>query len=77
MCLSVPVRIVEITGPRARCTALGQERFADLMLLEGESAKVGDYISVHLGYAQRIIPEADALEAYALFGEILERLEKD
>lgn len=75
MCLSVPVRILEITGPRARCSAMGHERFADLMLLTGETPKVGDYIQVHLGFAQRIVPQADALEAYALFGEILDRLD--
>lgn len=75
MCLSVPMRVEEIDGPRARCTALGQESWADLTLMADAPPNVGDYLVVHLGFAQRTVPEQDALDSYALFGEIIDVLE--
>ena len=77
MCLTVPVKVDEIQGPRARCSALGQERWADLTLMADSPPQIGDYITVHLGFAQRVVSEKDALEAYELFGEIIEKLEQD
>ena len=70
MCLSVPMRIEEIDAHRARCSALGQEKWADLMLMGDHPPKVGDYVVIELGFVQRVIPEADALESHALFREI-------
>lgn len=75
MCLTVPMRVEEIAGTRARCTALGSERWADLMLMAADPPRVGDYVSIHLGFVQRIVPEADALEAQKLFGEIVTALD--
>lgn len=77
MCLTVPMIVEEIQGPRARCAALGQERWVDLTLLGDAPPAPGDYVTVHLGFAQRIVPEAEALEAQALFGEILEALDRE
>lgn len=74
MCLSVPMRVEEIDGHRARCAALGQERWADLMLMGDVPPKVGEYVIIHLGFVQRIIPEDEALESHALFGEITKAL---
>lgn len=76
MCLSVPMKVEEIEGPRARCTALGQERWADLTLMADAPPKVGDYILIHLKFAQQIVPEAEALKSYELFGEILDVLDE-
>ena len=75
MCLSVPMQIEAIEGPRARCTAMGQERWADLMLMEGQMPQVGDYVTIELGFIRRVVPEAEALESHALFAEIARALD--
>ncbi|GKY87341.1 HypC/HybG/HupF family hydrogenase formation chaperone [Sinisalibacter aestuarii] len=74
MCLTVPMRVEEIDGHRARCAALGQERWVDLMLMGDELPQIGEYVAIHLGFVQRVVPEADALEAHRLFGEIADVL---
>ncbi len=75
MCLTVPMRVEEIDGHRARCTGLGAERWADLMLMGDAPPVVGDYVTIHLGFVQQVVPEKEALEAQALFGEIAETLD--
>lgn len=70
MCLTVPMRIEELTATRARCQALGEERWAELLLVADDLPKVGDYVEIHLGFVQRTVPEADALESQRLFREI-------
>lgn len=77
MCLTVPMLVEEIDGHRARCSALGEERWADLMLMADELPLVGDYVAIHLGFVQRVVPEADALESQRLFGEIAEVLRRE
>jgi hydrogenase expression/formation protein HypC len=74
MCLTVPMRVEEIDGNRARCTALGEDRWADLMLMGEALPEVGDYVDIHLGFVQRVVPEAQALESQRLFMEIVETL---
>lgn len=75
MCLSVPMKVEQIDGPKARCTALGEERWVDLTLMGDAHPAVGSYVQVSLGFAQREVPEDEALQAYELFGEILEALD--
>jgi hydrogenase expression/formation protein HypC len=65
------MKVEEIDGTRARCAALGEERWADLTLMADVPPKVGDYIIIHLKFAQRAVSEEEALQAYELFGEIL------
>ena len=77
MCLTIPMRIEEIDGNRARCAAMGQERWADLMLVAGDPPKLGDYVVIHLGFVQRTVPEEEALQSHALFEEIAETLARD
>ena len=77
MCLTVPMRVEEIDGHRARCAGLGAERWADLMLMGDEPPVVGDYVTIHLGFVQGVVPEKEALEAQALFGEIAETLDAE
>ena len=77
MCLAVPMKVEEIDGARARCTALGEERWADLTLMADAPPKVGEYVIIHLKFAQRTVPEEEALKSYELFGEILDVLETD
>jgi hydrogenase expression/formation protein HypC len=71
------MRVEEIDGHRARCSALGQERWADLVLMGDELPQPGDYVAIHLGFVQRVVPEADALESQRLIGEIAEVLERE
>ena len=77
MCLTVPMKVEEIAGHRARCSGLGQERWADLMLMADEMPKIGEYVVIHLGFVQRTVPEQEAFESYALFDEIIESIEKN
>lgn len=74
MCLSVPMKVEAIDGLKARCTALGEERWVDLTLMADAPPKPGAYVQVSLGFAQREIPEHEAQQAYDLFAEILEAL---
>lgn len=75
MCLTTPMRVEEIDGQRARCTALGEERWANLILMGADLPGVGDYVSIHLGFVQRVVPEAEALEAQSLFRDIVTALD--
>jgi len=75
MCLTVPMKVEQIDGHRARCTALGEERWADLTLMADSPPKIGDYIIVHLKFAQRVVDEQEALKSYALFDEIFTALD--
>jgi hydrogenase expression/formation protein HypC len=77
MCLTVPMRVEEIDGHRARCAALGQERWANLMLMGDTPPRVGDYVAIHLGFVQRVVPETEALESQRLFGEIADVLARE
>ncbi len=75
MCLGIPMQIVEIDGFNARCTAKGVEREVSLFLLQGEELGVGDYVMVHTGYAQQKVSEQDAHAAWALYDELIARME--
>lgn len=77
MCLTIPMRVDEIVGTRARCSALGEERWGELMLVANDPPKVGDFVEVHLGFVQRTVPEADALESQRLFLEIIDAVAKE
>lgn len=74
MCLSVPMKIEEVEGLRARCTAMGEERWVDLTLMSQTPPKAGEYIIVHLNFAQRVVSQQDAEQSYALFDEIIQKL---
>lgn len=75
MCLAVPMKIEEIADARARCTALGSERWADLTLMGDTPLAIGDYVLIHLGFVQRVVSEQDARESYEMFGEIIDKLD--
>ncbi len=71
MCLAVPMQVVRIDGSIARCAAMGVERDASLLLLQGEPVAVDDFVLVHLGYALNKVEAEDARLALALFDEVL------
>jgi hydrogenase expression/formation protein HypC len=65
------MQILAIDGFIARCAARGVEREANLLLLQYESPKVGDFVMVHLGYARSLISPQDAADAWAVYDELL------
>lgn len=71
MCLGVPMQVVEIKGFAARCQAKGAEREVNLFLLQDEPVAVGDFVVVHLGYANRKVTEGEARAAWELYDQML------
>lgn len=66
MCVAVPARVLEIAGPDrllATVDLAGVPRTVNLGLLEdpGE-VSVGDYVTVHLGFALERVPAEEAQE---------------
>ena len=69
MCLAIPARVMRVDGDKAQVDfGEGVLREVNVTLVE---AKVGDYVLVHAGYAIQLMDEKDALEAIALWNEIL------
>ena len=68
MCLSIPAKIVEITGDIAKVSVGGTIFDAGLQLIE--DVKVGDYILLHTGFAIQKISEKEALETIRLLEEM-------
>ena len=71
MCLAVPMRIEEINGMTARCTAREVERTANLALLMDRMPVVGDFVLINMGYAINIVSPEDAAASWELFDQIL------
>jgi len=70
MCLGIPGRIVDITGPVATVDFWGVRRQVRLDLVDGP-VSIGDYILNHVGFAIRRIPEEDLAGTLALYEELL------
>lgn len=68
MCLSIPVKIVEIEGDTARVSAGGTIFTAGLQLVQ--DARPGDYVLLHAGFAIQKISEEEASEIQSLLDEI-------
>ena len=65
MCLSVPAQLVEISGSDGEALSrVGKIQmggiFKQVSLAYLPSAKVGDYVLVHVGFAISIIDESEA-----------------
>jgi len=71
MCLSVPAKILSISGEKARVSLGGAECNAALNLVE--DIKVGDYILLHSGFAIQKIDEKEALETIQLLNEVIQK----
>lgn len=67
MCLAVPVRIDEIRGREAVCSAGGMTVTARLDLLD--DVAVGDWVLVHAGFAITVVDASEAEETWALIEE--------
>ncbi len=68
MCLSLPVKVEEIKGNKARVSFGGNEYHADIRLLE--YLAVGDYILLHAGFGIQKISEQHARETIDLIEEM-------
>ena len=75
MCIAVPMRIVEIDYPMAVCESKGVRRKVNLMLIDENEVKVGDYVVVHVGTAIEVIREEEAKEVWELLDRIAEEAE--
>jgi hydrogenase expression/formation protein HypC len=71
MCLAIPMQVVQVSEWSVRCTAKGVEREASLLMVQGESIEVGDYVVVSLGHVTEKIDPASAQAAWALYDQIL------
>lgn len=63
MCLAVPARIQSVIGHEAVVETTGITKTIDVSLTP--SAKPGDWVIVHVGFALQIIDDAKAQETLA------------
>lgn len=73
MCLGIPMEIKSIDSFTARCEAKGVERDVSLFMLQHEELAAGDYVVVHVGYAIQKVTKEDAMSAWEIYDEMLER----
>jgi hydrogenase expression/formation protein HypC len=66
MCLALPARIVELTGPEtARIDLSGVRKEISIALVD--DVAVGDYVIVHVGYALTKLDRDEAQRTLELF----------
>lgn len=66
MCLALPARVVEITGPdTARIDLSGVRKEISIALVD--DVAVGDYVIVHVGYALTKLDPDEAQRTLELF----------
>ncbi len=73
MCLAIPARIVELEADKAVVDAMGNRFKAKTTLLP--TARLGDVVLVHAGFAISLVDEEEAKKTWELFAEI-ENFEK-
>jgi hydrogenase expression/formation protein HypC len=69
MCLSVPMKVVEIQGQKGIAEIGGMSREVDLRFLS--PVEVGDYVIVHAGFALQKLDQKEAEETLSLLREML------
>ncbi|MFZ0471193.1 MAG: HypC/HybG/HupF family hydrogenase formation chaperone [Bacteroidales bacterium] len=68
MCLSIPARVVSVSGDMADVSVGGAIFTAGLQMVE--NVGVGDYVLLHAGFAIEKLNEDDALETLRLLKEM-------
>jgi hydrogenase expression/formation protein HypC len=68
MCLSIPARVVSVSGDLADVSVGGAIFTAGLQMVE--NVGVGDYVLLHAGFAIEKLNEDDALETLRLLKEM-------
>ena len=80
MCLSIPAKIEKIEGETALCSVGGASYQANLMMLDVEALKPGDYVLIHTGFAIQKLDrdEAEAsLKAFREFKNLNEEMDRE
>ena len=76
MCLSIPGKLIEITGQLDETFRTGKVSFdgviKEVSLTLVPEAKVNDYVLVHVGAAIRTIDEEEAKKTFALLKQLNE-----
>ena len=68
MCLSVPLKIIEVNGKTAVAEAMAVSREIRVDFIP--EPKLGDYVIVHAGFAIERLPEGQALDDIAAWEEL-------
>ena len=71
MCLAIRMQIQKIDGFFACCEAKGVRRDVNLFMMQEEALEIGDYVSVHVGYAIQKITPQEARTAWELYDQML------
>ncbi|MDQ7042474.1 MAG: HypC/HybG/HupF family hydrogenase formation chaperone [Sulfurimonas sp.] len=76
MCLSIPSKVVKISDDETMCTVdtMGVQRDANLMMMEDNDVKVGDYVLLHIGFVMNKIDDEEAEKSLETYREILEAM---
>jgi hydrogenase expression/formation protein HypC len=70
MCLAIPARVLAINHDTAKVDfGEGVVKEVNVSLV---TARLGDYVLVHAGYAIQVMDKEEALETLKLWSEILE-----
>ncbi len=79
MCLSIPSKVVKVSEDKTMCTVdtLGVQRDANLMMMDDDDVKVGDYVLLHIGFVMNRIDEEEALASIETYREILEIMDEE
>jgi hydrogenase expression/formation protein HypC len=68
MCLSLPARVISVSGDMAEVSVGGTIFSAGLQMVPGVA--VGDYVLLHAGFAIDKLSEEEALETLRLLKEM-------
>ena len=79
MCLSIPSKVVKISDDKTMCTVdtMGVQRDANLMMMDDNDVKVGDYVLLHIGFVMNKIDEEEAMASIDTYKEILELIDEE
>ena len=70
MCLSIPAKVLEISGESARTDCGGNIVGCNLALVD--DVQVGDYVLVHAGFAIQKYEQQEALDILRMIREVLD-----
>lgn len=71
MCLAVPMKLIEITGPGVGKVDAGGVK-TDVSLAMAPHAQLGDYLIIHAGFAIEVLDHEEAMIRLDLFRELAE-----
>ncbi len=79
MCLSIPSKVIKVSEDKTMCRVdtMGVQRDANLMMMDDEDIKVGDYVLLHIGFVMNKIDEDEALRSIETYKEILELMDEE